>query len=188
MGTVARSSSGLVAGLTAAALAGVVFLAYQASANMPDNLAAPGSQSPAPSVSASGSPEAKPADPLAVPADSGTGARVVYALADRRVWLVDDKGEPRTFTVMPSTVDPKPGTYAVTSRSGKVAGSDGTPIEHVVRFATVGGVSIGFSAAVDGSMASPDPSKKTGGVRMKRADGDAMWKFAAIGARVVVVP
>jgi hypothetical protein len=37
-------------------------------------------------------------------------------------------------------------------------------------------------------MASPDPTKKTGGVRMKRADGDAMWVFATIGSKVVVVP
>ncbi|QNP64794.1 hypothetical protein [Streptomyces genisteinicus] len=188
VGTVARSSSGLVAGLTAAALAAVGFLAYQASANVPDSLAAPRPTSSSPAVGPSGSPEARPADPLAVPADSGTGVRVVYALADRRVWLVGEQGEPRTFAVMPSTVDPKPGTYAVTSRSGKVPGSDGVQIEHVVRFATVEGVSIGFSAAMDGSMASPDPAKKTGGVRMKRADGDAMWKFAAIGAKVVVVP
>ena len=56
-----------------------------------------------------------------------------------------------------------------------VTGSDGVPIEHVVRFATVDGVSVGFSAAVDGSTPEPDPTKKTGGIRESRADGDAMW-------------
>lgn len=127
-------------------------------------------------------------NPLAVPAASGSGERVVYALADRRVWLVDAKGKAtRTFTVMPSTVDPATGAYSVTSRSGSVRGSDGVQIEHVVRFATAQDVAIGFSAAVDGSTPSPDPTKKTGGIRMKRADGDALWTFAVIGAKVIVV-
>ncbi|MET8504403.1 L,D-transpeptidase [Streptomyces sp. NPDC004787] len=186
----ARSSSGFVAGLTAAALAVVGFLAYQASASAPSpaELAAkPRTPSTAPSATASGKP--KPArDPLALPAGSGTGERVVYGLGAHRVWLVDARNQvTQTFSVMPSTVSPPPGTYAVTSRSGAVRGSDGVQIEHVVRFATVQDVSIGFSAAVDGSTPSPDPSKKTGGIRMKRADGDAMWTFASIGAKVVVV-
>ncbi|MEV5968731.1 hypothetical protein [Streptomyces sp. NPDC051921] len=185
-----RSSSGFVAGLTAAALAAVGFLAYQASASAPSpaELAAkPTTPSTAPSVAASERPT--PAkDPMALPADSGTGERVVYGLADRRVWLVSAKNQvTHTFSVMPSTVSPPPGAYAVTSRSGAVRGSDGVQIEHVVRFATVQDVSVGFSAAVDGSTPSPDPSRKTGGIRMKRADGDALWKFAVIGAKVVVV-
>lgn len=186
----ARGSSGIVAGLTAAAVVAVGFLAYQASANAPDSVA---SVTPKASSSASAHPPAKPkapkSDPLVIPADSGTGARVVYALKDRRVWLVD-AGEKagRTFTVMPSTVSPLPGTYGVTSRSGSIQGSDGVLIEHVVRFANVGDVSVGFSAAQDGSMESPDPTTKTGGVRMKRADGNALWTFATVGAKVVVVP
>jgi hypothetical protein len=184
---VARSSSGLVAGLTAAALAAVGFLAYQASASAPDQLGKP--KTPLPSAHASGSPKHKSKNPLALPAKSGVGVRVVYSLSERRVWLVGEKGKlTRTFEVMPSTVSPPPGVYAVTSRSGTVPGSDGVPIEHVVRFASVDDVAIGFSAAVNGSMASPNPDKKTGGVRMKRADGDAMWEFASIGSKIVVVP
>ncbi|OKJ15314.1 hypothetical protein AMK20_06140 [Streptomyces sp. TSRI0261] len=179
-----------MAGLTAAAVAAVAFLAYQASANAPDSVAStPGGK---PSASSSAQPSAKPkptADPLAVPAASGKGERVVYALKDRRVWLVDEDDKAiRTFTVMPSPVSPPTGAHQVTSRSGTVQGSDGVPIEHVVRFANVDEVTIGFSAAQDGSMASPDPTSKTGGVRMKRADGNAMWTFATVGAKVVVVP
>ncbi|GGT88976.1 hypothetical protein GCM10010272_37280 [Streptomyces lateritius] len=186
----ARSSSGFVAALTAAAVAAVAFLAYQASANAPADVSAVGSRTPssAPSAPAKGGAQKQVKDPLAVPAHSGTGARVVYALAERRVWLVDEKGQAtHTFSVMPSTVHPVPGAYTVTSRSGSVTGSDGVQIEHVVRFATVQDVSIGFSAAVDGSLPTPDPSRKTGGIRMKRADGEAMWTFASIGAKVVVV-
>ncbi|MFJ4905803.1 hypothetical protein ACIQCR_26535 [Streptomyces sp. NPDC093249] len=186
----ARSSSGFVAGLTATAVVAVCFLAYQASATAPADVSvAPRATGPAkPSATPSGGPKRPSGNSLAVPAQSGTGERVVYALDDRRVWLIDEKGRTsRTFTVMPSTVNPRPGTYSVTSRSGSVPGSDGVRIEHVVRFATVQNVTIGFSAAVDGSTPSPDPSKKTGGIRMQRADGDALWAFAVIGAKIVVV-
>ncbi|MFE9728463.1 hypothetical protein ACFYQ5_34035 [Streptomyces sp. NPDC005794] len=186
----ARGSSGIVAGLTAAALAAVCFLAYQASAKAPESVAVPSAEASGKTASPSAKPKPEPTrDPLAIPADSGTGARVVYALKDRRVWIVDDKEKAlRTFTVMPSTVDPLPGSYAVTSRSGSIKGSDGVPIEHVVRFATVDNVSVGFSAAQDDSMASPDPTTRTGGVRMKRADGNVLWTFATVGVKVVVVP
>ncbi|MET9590950.1 hypothetical protein ABZY45_08265 [Streptomyces sp. NPDC006516] len=184
----ARGSSGIVAGLTAAAVAAVCFLAYQASANAPDSVAVPSAE--ASHSAALPSEKPKPAkDPLAVPSDSDTGARVVYSLKDRRVWIVDDKEKAlRTFSVMPSAVSPLPGVYQVTSRSGTIKGSDGVLIEHVVRFANVDDVSVGFSAAQDGSMRSPDPTMKTGGVRMKRADGNALWTFATVGVKVVVVP
>lgn len=187
----ARGSSGIVAALTAAAVAVVGFLAYQASANVPDDLGAKpkaSNSAPAPAGAGHSKPKAKK-DPLAVPADSGTGTRVVYALSDRRVWLVDAKGKAsRTFEVMPSAVTAVPGTYTVTSRSGTVQGSDGVPIEHVVRFASVDDVAIGFSAAQDGSMEEPDPTLKAGGVRMTREDGNAMWTFATVSVKVVVVP
>ena len=184
-----RSSSAWVAGLTTAAVAVVGFLAYQAAANAPDDLAAPGpSGSAAPSSGTSHPPRHKP-DPTALPPHSGSGARVVYALRADRVWLVDADGRVRrTFPVMPSTVDPTPGTYKVTSRSVAVLGSDGRPVEHVVRFATVDGVAIGFSAALDDSTPEPDPDRRTGGIRERRADGTAMWEFAGIGRPVVVVP
>lgn len=182
----ARSSSGTVAGLTAAALAAVAFLAYQASANVPANLEKPAAAAPSPRPSEAAKGPRK--DPLAVPTGSGKGVRVVYSLSERRVWLVGAGQLTQTFPVVPSTLSPRPGTYEVTSRSGRIEGSDGVEIEHVVRFAKVDDVSIGFSAAVDGSMTSPAPGRKTGGVRMKRADGDAMWTFATIGSKVVVVP
>ncbi|WP_327180021.1 hypothetical protein OG599_13140 [Streptomyces sp. NBC_01335] len=178
-----------MAGLTAAAVVAVAFLAYQASANAPDSVAAPSTSA---SASASAKPSAKPSapkvDPLTVPTGSGSGLRVVYALKERRVWLVGEDGKAsRTFTVVPSSVSPKPGSYAVFSRTGSVTGSDGVPIEHVVRFAEVDDTVIGFSAAQDGSLPTPDPTLKTGGVRMKRADADAMWSFATVAVKVVVV-
>ncbi|MEU2428773.1 hypothetical protein ABZ611_04520 [Streptomyces sp. NPDC007861] len=185
----ARSSSGAVAGLTAVALAVVAFLAYQASAHVPAALKEPAAVPSAPAPSGGAAADQSRKEPLAAPRGSGRGLRVVYALTDRRVWLVDEAGQvTRTFGVMPSSVNPRPGTYSVTSRSGRITGSDGVRIEHVVRFTSVDNVNIGFSSAVDGSMPEPDPQLRTGGVRMKRADGDAMWAFATIGSKIVVVP
>ncbi|MFC9113284.1 MULTISPECIES: hypothetical protein [Streptomyces] len=181
----AGTSSMIVAGLTAAALATVGYLGHRAADTVPPDLRHRSAGSPAPA------PTAPRGDsrPAALPPRSGLGQRVVYSLRHDRVWLVDRGGKVRrTFGVSPSTVDPAPGTYRVTSRSGSVTGSDGVPVEHVVRFAAVDGTVIGFSAAVDGSAPVLDPQERTGGIRETRADGAAMWKFATIGRAVVVVP
>ncbi|WP_206336374.1 L,D-transpeptidase [Streptomyces torulosus] len=184
----ASSSSGFVAGLTAAAIAAVGFLTYQASASAPDDLGKP-SSSKTPAAKKSKAPAGKEKDDdLLLPKGSGTGERVVYSLDEDRVWLVGaNEKVTRTFEVTPSAVDPTPASYTVTSRSAAITGSDGTPIEHVVRFASIDGVVIGFSAAVDGSTPQPDPAVKTGGIRESRKDGKAMWQFAGIGTKVVVV-
>jgi hypothetical protein len=185
---VAVSSSGIVAGLTAAALATVGYLAHQAAQTLPAGLGRAHAGA-APSADASKAPPRTRKDPAALPVGSGEGARVVYSLRGDRVWLVGgDEVITRTFEVSPSAVDPAPGNYAVTSRSNAITGSDGVPVEHVVRFTTVGGVVIGFSAAVDGSTAAPATKVRTGGIRESRADGEAMWTFATIGRKVVVVP
>lgn len=182
-------SSTIVTALTAAALIAVGVLGYQASASAPDSLAeAPKGGKHAPQSPGHAKKKDPAPRPVAVPEGSGTGKRIVYALGDKRVWLVGADGTAvRTFTVAPSTVSPPMGTYTVTSRSLSVTGSDGVAIEHVVRFAGVDGVVIGFSAAVDGSTPPPDPAKKTGGIREKRADGAALWDFAPQGTKVVVV-
>ncbi|MET9126002.1 MULTISPECIES: hypothetical protein [unclassified Streptomyces] len=183
----ASSSSGIVAGLTAAAVAVVGFLAYQASANAPDHLARTRAGT-SPEASTSKAPRDRK-DPAALPGNSGTGERVVYSIDDDRVWLVGENDRTqRTFAVTPGTVDPVVGTYDVTSRGRIVTGSDGAQIEHVVRFTVVDGIVIGFSAARDGSTSAPDPRKKLGGIRESRADGDAMWTFATVGVKVVVIP
>ncbi|MFE7134659.1 hypothetical protein ACFVIM_27745 [Streptomyces sp. NPDC057638] len=175
----------MVAGLTAASIATVGVLAYQASASAPDREGAAAK----PAASAPAKAPQKPRDPLALPVPSDTGVRVVYRLSGQRVWLVSGRDRVlRTFTVTPSTVIPAPGTYQVMSRSGRGTGGDGAAIEHVVRFHQMGRTVIGFSAAVDGTVARPEPGRKTGGVRMTRADGDAMWRFATIDTKVVVVP
>lgn len=181
------SAGAVVTGLTAAALAVVGFFAYQANAAQ-DRLEArsPGS-SHAPTKEAAERKEKKEKE-ITLPAFSGTGERVVYDLDRDRVWLMGANEEvERTFRVSPSSVDPKPGTYKVESRAPHVTGSDGVPVENVVRFATSQGTTIGFSAALDGSLPKAEPGRKTGGIRERREDGEAMWLFATIGTKVVVV-
>jgi hypothetical protein len=162
----------------------VCVLAVQASGSASKDTAG---SSPSPGPSSSHPSHAKPRPP-AVPRPSGRGKRVVYSLSADRVWLVDRHEHlVRTFRVRPSAVDPVPNSYKVYSRSARTIGSDGVPIEHVVRFASLGPTVIGFSASMNRSLPTPLPSKRTGGVREKRADGTAMWRFAVVGVKVVVV-
>jgi hypothetical protein len=183
----AGSSSGIVAGLTVAALATVGFLAYQASATVPAGLEDTARASAPPAVAASKVPRDKK-NPTALPAGSGKGERVVYSVDDDRVWLVAENNKVnRTFKVTPGTVDPATGSYAVTSRSNAITGTDGTPIQHVVRFTNTDNVAIGFSAAVSGTTDAPDPTTKSGGIRESIEDGAAMWEFATIGQSIVVI-
>jgi hypothetical protein len=182
----AGSSSGIVAGLTVAAVATVGVLAFQASANVPAGLGGR-SASASPAAVVSKAPRGRK-NPAELPGGSGTGQRVVYSVDSGRVWLVAANSKvKRTFKVTPGTVDPAPGSHRVTSRSHSVTGTDGTPIEHVVRFTSEDGIAIGFSAAVNGATPKPDPKVRTGGIRESRPDGDAMWEFATIGRRIVVI-
>ncbi|MFE3034501.1 hypothetical protein ACFXKY_23030 [Streptomyces canus] len=179
----ATSNATFVTALTAAALGTVGFLGYQAAGAVPTRTSA-GSD---PAAVAAKVPRHQQ-DPAALPPGSGAGERVVYSLDDDRVWLVRSGDEViRTFEVIPGTIDPAPGVYAVTSRSNSVTGTDGTPIEHVVRFTSVNGVAIGFSAAVRQTPPTTTTPVPTGGIRESRRDGDAMWDFATIGARVAVI-
>ncbi|NUP62257.1 MAG: hypothetical protein HOW71_08775 [Nonomuraea sp.] len=181
------SSSGLVFGLTAAALAAVGFLGYQAQATVPAALAKPEAGS-SPAAVVSKAPRGK-VSPGVPPAGSGVGERVVYSTGADRVWLVGARNEvTRSYPVTPGSVDPAPGVYRVTSRSNSIVGTDGVPIEHVVRFADVDGVAVGFSAAVGKTSEETDPGVRTGGIREGREDGTAMWEFATIGAQVAVIP
>lgn len=182
---VARSSSTIVAGLTAAALTTVAYFAYQAAATAPEER--PASNRSAQKTTDKPKPEpSRTAHP--VPQNSGQGKRVVYSPAKERVWLVAADGKvQRTYRVAPSAVAPPAGEHTVTSRTDATRGSDGVQIEHVVRFAQVGGVYIGFSAAAEGALPTGDPQAGTGGIRERKADGAALWKFATVGTKVVVV-
>ncbi|OQR58900.1 hypothetical protein B6E66_37225 [Streptomyces maremycinicus] len=180
-----------VTGLTAGAIAAVVFLTAQAEQGPHPTASAakPSASAPAgtpPSASPKLSATPKTAE---VPGSSGTGRRIVYSLGQHRVWLVDaDDTARRTFTVWPGTVDPAVGSFTVSLRKDATTGSDGVAIEHIVYFSATSGVNIAFSNAVDGS--SPPPAAagtRTGGIRMAKADGTALWAFGETGTKVRVV-
>ncbi|MGC5566918.1 hypothetical protein ACPYPG_29210 [Streptomyces sp. FR-108] len=177
-----------VTGLTAAALVMVAVLAVKAG-DGPHPTASASKKTSSPS--ASPKPSAKPDEsgPVAVPDGSGTGRRIVYSLGQKRVWLVDASDAPRrTFKVWQGTVSPDPGTYTVGTRREAATGSDGVEIENIVYFAVASGVNVAFSNALDGASPPPPASgATTGGVRMKAADGDAVWKFGTAGTTVAVV-
>ncbi|WP_210581569.1 hypothetical protein [Streptomyces sp. GESEQ-4] len=172
-----------VAALTVGAIAAVTVLAVQA-----DKGPRPTATAARPSASASASPKPSASAPAAIPDSSGTGRRIVYSLGLRRVWLVDESDAARrTFAVWPGTVAPDPGNYSVVSRRDATTGSDGVAIENIVYFATKSGLNIAFSNAVDGSSPPPASDTQTGGIRMRKADGSAVWTFGSTGTTVVVV-
>lgn len=169
--------------LTAAAVAVVAVLAVQANRGPHPAAADRVKASQSASAHASPAPES-----TAVPDGSGSGRRIVYSLGERRVWLIDVSDQPRrTFTVWPGTVSPGPGAYTVESRKDATTGYDGVTIEHIVYFAADAGVSIAFSNAVDGSSPPPTSATRTGGIRMHKQDGAALWAFGTVGTAVRVV-
>ncbi|GHH90710.1 hypothetical protein [Streptomyces capillispiralis] len=177
-----------VTGLTTGAIAVVAVLAVQADQGTKPTAA---TSRPSPSATADAKPSAKPEEekPVAVPAESGTGRRIVYSLGQKRVWLVDASDAPRhSFTVWPGTVSPDPGTYTIGERTEATTGSDGVPVEHIMYFTQKSGVFVAFSNAVDGSSPSPaDPGARTGGIRVTKTDGRALWTFGTAGTPVSVV-
>ncbi|USQ88889.1 hypothetical protein NFX46_37165 [Streptomyces phaeoluteigriseus] len=179
-----------VTGLTAGAIVVVCALTVQAEKGPHPTATAAGAKPSAsasadakPSASVSPTPRAVP-----VPDGSGSGRRIVYSLGQDRVWLVDADDEARrTFTVWPGTVDPASGSYTVSLRKDATTGSDGVAIEHIIYFSAKSGVNIAFSNAVDGSSPPPASGAPTGGIRMPKADGAALWAFGATGTNVRVV-
>lgn len=174
-----------VTGLVVAAVVGVSVLAIQANGATTDATAARKPSSQSPTASTPSAPKAP-----ALPGKSGEGKRIVYSVGKDRVWIVNARANKKvtTFAVWPGSVDPPVGLHRVTYLLPGTDGTDGVPIEHVIYFSEVGGTSVAFSAALDGSKPTPVPGKKTGGVRVRRGDGEKLWDFATIGTPVVVVP
>lgn len=172
----------LVTGLTAAAITVIAVLAAQASGSAPTPAE---HAAPPPKKSATVAPTKPKTYPL--PKHSGVGKRVVYSLGQKRVWLVADGSKvTRTFPVVPESVAPAKGLHNVFFRTATSVGGDGKKVEHVVLFATTGGVNVGFSAAVDGSL--PKAGTKGAAIRAERADVKALWQFATMGLAINVMP
>lgn len=138
----------------------------------------------------------EPPDPDALPADSGTGRRIVFAEAAQRVWLVRSNGSVRhTYLVSGSTEDNlAPGTYSVFSRSRWAVGVDDSGVmEFFVRFAHGQRAAIGFHT-IPTKLGTPLQSRAQlgtplshGCIRQAEADAISLWRFAPEGTPVVVV-
>jgi hypothetical protein len=131
-----------------------------------------------------------------LPADSGTGKRIVFSESRQRVWLVTGKKHvERTYLVSGSLYDNlDPGTFSVYSRSQQAWGVDDSgSMKFFVRF-TEGdnGAAIGFhdipikDGAVVQSEAKLGTPTSHGCIRQRRPDAIALWDFAPLGTTVVV--
>jgi lipoprotein-anchoring transpeptidase ErfK/SrfK len=143
----------------------------------------------APAESAAGASDA-------LPARSGSGRRVVFDMSAQRVWLVgrDDRVR-RTYLVSGSLTDNlKPGTYEVYSTSRHAVGIDDSgTMQYMVRFAHGKRAAIGFhDIPVDGgepvqTRAELGTPRSHGCIRQARPDARALWDFAPVGTKVVVL-
>lgn len=146
-------------------------------------------------TTASEDPDVEEVVDTALPAESGSGRRVVFSESRQRVWLVSGGREvERTYLVSGSIYDNlDPGTYAVYSRSEQAWGIDGSgTMRYFVRFTQGENAAIGFHDIPidDGkpvqSVAQLGTPLSHGCIRQKRSDAIALWEFAPIGTTVVV--
>ena len=133
----------------------------------------------------------------ALPNASGEGRRIVFSETAQRVWLVGADGSvERTYLVSGSKFDNlNPGTYSVQSKSRFATAFDYSgSMEYFVRFATGYTAPIGFHTVPVDNAGRPEQTKEqlgtptsAGCVRQWRDDAIALWTFAPIGTKVVVV-
>jgi lipoprotein-anchoring transpeptidase ErfK/SrfK len=139
---------------------------------------------------------APPPSPFAawpLPAGSGQGRRVVYSVGQQRVWWVEsNEVVVNTYLVSGRRGTPRPGTYAVYSKS-RYASSGSARMEYMIRFAWGRSLAIGFHSipTVGGrplqSEAQLGQPLSHGCVRQRVSDAAALWNWAPIGTRVDVV-
>jgi lipoprotein-anchoring transpeptidase ErfK/SrfK len=134
----------------------------------------------------------------AVPADSGTGRRIVYANVAQRVWLIEEDGTlADTYLVSGRHGVPAPGTYQVFSKSETAAaGHDGITMQYMVRFTrATSGVAIGFHSIPYWGNGRPMQSEEelgefrsAGCVRQSLGKAATLFEWAPVGTVVVVLP
>jgi hypothetical protein len=143
-------------------------------------------------------PDAKPAATAALPPGSGSGHRIVFDITAQQVWLVDDtEAVVRTYLVSGSRYDQLPtGTFEVFSKSEQAISWHGTEtMEYMVRFYRGERSNIGFhdlpvdtaTGAEVQTLAELGTPLSDGCIRQDIADAKALWDFAPVGTKVVVV-
>ena len=155
-------------------------------------------QDPSSSDSALDTSPPDPVSQTAVPVDSGSGRRIVFSQSLQRVWLLGQRPDDvqRTYLVSGSvTHNLQPGTYSVYSKARWAVGvEDSGVMQYFVRF-TRGptGAAIGFHSipAKNGvplqTRAQLGTAQSHGCIRQNMPDAIALWNFAPVGTKVVVV-
>lgn len=146
-------------------------------------------------------PEEPPPDPEPsyppLPEDSGSGRRIVYAVSQQRVWIVEaDESVSGSWLVSGKEGTPEPGTYSIYSRSRWASSEDGgARMEFMLRFVRTSGLPIGFHAIPVDRNGRPVQSEEElgqprskGCVRQRRADAEHLWNWAPDGTTVRVTP
>lgn len=134
---------------------------------------------------------------LVLPAQTGSGKRVVYSEQRQRVWLVDRGNKVvRTYLVSGGTDEDllDPGRYEVYSTSRHAVSYNlKETMDFMVRFAAGNSSAIGFHDIPQHPNGTPAQSRSelgtpqsSGCIRQWLADAKALWKFAPVGTTVVV--
>ncbi|MEP7114080.1 MAG: L,D-transpeptidase family protein [Ilumatobacteraceae bacterium] len=145
------------------------------------------------SLVATSGPDAPP-----LPANSGSGKRVVYDRSGQRVWAVDKNERVlRSWLVAGSKYNNEvPGTHEVYSRSEVSTAWNGKAfLPKMIRWLKTDIGNIGFHGiprhVADGSryMKDSELGQRLSGGCQRQADADAafMWDFAQVGTKVVVL-
>lgn len=131
-----------------------------------------------------------------VPENSGSGRRIIYAIEDQRVWLIDEnESVDDTYLVSGKKETPLVGSYEVFSKSPLAwAGHDGITMNHMVRFAWGRTLAIGFHAIPTYSNGAPMQTedqlgtyRSAGCVRQSEAKAAALYQWAGVGTKVHVL-
>jgi hypothetical protein len=130
-----------------------------------------------------------------LPADSGSGRRIVYSRAEQRVWIVEaDEQVVGSWLVSGRKEIPRPGTYEIFSRS-RWASAGRVRMEFMLRFVHTRGDAIGFHAIPVDRNGRPIQSESElgqprshGCVRQPRSDAERLWNWAPDGTVVRVTP
>ena len=133
----------------------------------------------------------------AIPANSGSGRRIVFSNTDQRVWLIDHDGSVvTTYLVSGKRDTPAPGHYNVFSKSRHAfAGHDGITMEYMVRFTYGRRLAIGFHSIPTYGNGQPMQTEEqlgtyrsAGCVRQRLDQAKFLYEWADVGTKVVVLP
>lgn len=138
-----------------------------------------------------------PPNPYPVPANSGSGRRIVYSRSQQRIWAVNADGTiAKTHRVSGRRYEPYAGTYYVYSRSLHTYSANDPSVRwrYMVRFAYgPQGGRIGFHEIPNRNGVPLQTREQlglplsAGCVRQSTADARWIWDWAPVGTKVVVL-